>query len=906
MAKAHALEVEEVLRHQCVTLDKGLSSAEVALRLRRHGRNALRRTSRKTTWHILLDQLRSVIVWLLAAAAALAFVFDENVEGAAILIVLALNTAIGFATELKAVRSMEALRRLSLVPAKVRRDGRLYEVSAEHLVPGDIVILEAGDIITADLRLVEAANLQCDESTLTGESVPVSKDIVRLPPDTPAPDRNNIAFKGTAVTAGTGEGIVIATGMESELGRIARLTELAEPERSPLEQRLDRLGGQLVWVTLLLAALIGGLGIWAGRDVLLMATTGVALAVAAVPEGLPVVATVALARGMWRMARRNALIERLSAVETLGATTVVFVDKTGTLTENRMSVAQILLAETTVDLEHGGHATETAFSSGGEAVIPAENEALRLALETAVLCNNASLTGPTQASADSWGVGDPMELALLAAGREGGVERNALLEAFPEVREEAFTTATKMMATFHSRDGACTVAVKGAPESVIASCAKVMTPAGPRTLDAEGRRQWLRRNEAAAGEGMRLIALATKTAATDEEEPFSGLTLIGLVGLLDPLRAGVALAVAECRDAGVDVVMLTGDHAATARKIAADAGLGDYQELKVVELVDVPDLQSLTAAARAELMSAKVFARISPEAKLALVALYQANGAIVAMTGDGVNDAPALKKADIGIAMGQRGTQVAREAAHMVLKDDSFASIVAAMEQGRIIFGNIRKFVVYLMSCNIAEIMVIGIATLSGLPLPLLPLQILYLNLVTDVFPAFALGIGEGDPGVMRRPPRDPAEPVLASAHWSAIVIHAAAITGATLAAFLLALYWLRMGRADAVTISFLTLSLAQIWHVFNMADRHSPLFANEVTRNPWVWAALALTITLVVMATYLPPLASVLALSPPSPEGWTLVLCTSAAPVIAAHAVKAVRGKADTATNDTEASRRC
>jgi Ca2+-transporting ATPase len=903
MADAHALEVEDVLHHQQVTPDRGLSSAEARQRLRRYGPNTLRRTSPKTAWHILANQLRSIIVWLLMGAAGLAFLFDERVEGIAIVVVLAMNTAIGFITELKAVRSMEALRRLSLVPAKVRRDGQVSEVSAEKLVAGDIVILEAGDIVTADLRLIEAANLQCDESTLTGESVPVAKDVRPLAPDTPPHGRQNIAFKGTAITSGSGSGVAVATGMSSELGRIAALTEQAQSERSPLERRLDRLGGQLVWITLLLAALIGGLGIWSGRDVLLMATTAVALAVASVPEGLPVVATVALARGMWRMARRNALIERLSAVETLGATTVILVDKTGTLTENRMSVAQIILADDVIELAWDRAGATNPFTSHGAAVDPANHDPLRMALETAVLCNNASLSGPADSKNGAWGVGDPLELALLAAGRAAGWEPEALRTNAPEVREEAFSTDSKMMATFHRRDGGYTVAVKGAPERVLDSCDKLVTRDGTHALDDDGRKAWLRRNETAAGQGLRLIAVATKMVSSADEAPYTGLTLIGLVGLLDPLREGVVQAVADCRSAGVDILMLTGDQAATARKIAADAGFGDWQTLKVVELRAVPDLESLTEEERRRLRDTKVFARISPESKLALVALHQAHGAIVAMTGDGVNDAPALKKANIGIAMGQRGTQVAREAAHMVLKDDSFASIVAAMQQGRIIFGNIRKFVVYLMSCNSAEIMLIGLATLSGLPLPLLPLQILYLNLVTDVFPAFALGVGEGDRDVMRRPPRDPHEPVLTLRHWGAIFLHGAAITAATLAAFSFALFGLNMARSDAVTISFLTLSLAQTWHVFNMADRRSPLFVNEVTRNPWVWAALAVTISLVMMATHLPILSSVLALSPPSPEGWLLVLSASAVPVIAAQGIRLLQRRRHGAPDSADQS---
>jgi Ca2+-transporting ATPase len=753
------------------------------------------------------------------------------------------------------------------------------------------VVLEGGDVVTADLRLVEAANLQCDESNLTGESAPIIKGVEPVAPDSPLHDRTSMAFKGTAVNSGSGAGVAIATGMATELGRIAVLVEEAQAERSPLEVRLGRLGGQLVWATLTLTVVIAGLGVHAGRDILVMVTTAVALAVAAVPEGLPVVATMALARGMWRMARRNALIERLSVVETLGATTVILVDKTGTLTENRMTVVRLILADGTIEVDQcmvgdGGH-----FTLDQEPVEVTEHEPFRMALEVGVLCNNATLSAGAATGVEAKGVGDPMELALLAAGRKAGLERGALLMKLPEVREEAFSTETNMMATFHRQDGAHLVAVKGAPEAVLARCCRVMTREGSAILDERGREEWLRRNESAAGEGLRVIALANKTAGSAEEDPFGDLFLIGLVGLLDPLRPDVADAVADCRSAGVGVVMLTGDQAATARKIASDVGLGDDEELTVIEMGAVQELDHASQEQRARMMDVEVFARISPAAKLALVSLYQANGAVVAMTGDGVNDAPALKKADIGIAMGQRGTQVAREASDVILKDDAFPSIVAAMHQGRVVFGNIRKFVIYLMSCNLGEIMIIGLATLSGLPLPLLPLQILYLNLVTDIFPAFALGVGEGDADVMRHPPRDPKEPIVGTKHWAAIGAYGMLITAATLAAFVLALTWLDQSAEEAVTVSFLTLALAQLWHVFNIADWHSRLVVNDVTRNPFVWGSLVLCVGLILMAIHLPVLSSLLALSAPGWDSWMLIMGASLMPLLAVQVVKCLGG---------------
>jgi len=880
---------EQVLDDLGVTFDKGLSAAEVKRRRRLYGSNRLRQTKRKSVWTILLDQFNSVIVWLLTAASGLSFYFREWTQGAAILVVLAINSAIGLTTELRAVRSMEALRRLSKVRAKVRRDGHVTEISAEEIVPGDVVMLEGGDIVTADLRLLEAANLQCDESALTGESVPVAKTVEPLDRDSPLAEQTNMAFKGTAVTRGSGAGVAVATGMSTELGQISGLAEEAEAETSPLEKRLDRLGGQLVWATLALTALIAGLGIYAGRDLLTMVETAVALAVAAVPEGLPIVATMALARGMWRMARRNALIERLSAVETLGATTVILTDKTGTLTENRMTVRELLLADGRVVLDAGPEGNRPVFVMHGHALDPNEYDPLASALRVAALCNNASLSDSEGPHGERAAVGDPMEIALLAAARAARLERPELLDRYPEVREEAFTTETKMMATFHRTDAGFLVAVKGAPEAVIEKCTRILTTGGLDSLDETGGQDWLQRNEQVAAEGFRMLALAMKEVRSADEAAYENLTLLGLVGLLDPPRPDVADAIAACREAGVRVVMLTGDHAGTATKIAAEVGLADGEEATAVEASELKNLDQIPHDKRQSLLNALIFARISPKTKLDLVALYQSEGAVVAMTGDGVNDAPALKKADIGIAMGLRGTEVAREAADMVLRDDAFPSVVAAMRQGRIIFGNIQSFVVYLLSCNLSEILIIGVATSTGLPLPLLPLQILYLNLITDVFPAFALGIGEGEADVMRRPPRNPGEPIIDRKRWLSIAAYGVAITLATLAAFVLALSWLEMNEEQAITISFLALAFAQLWHVFNMRDRASGLFRNEVTTNRFVWGALALCTLLIGLAVYLPGLSSMLTLSAPDADGWALAAGMSLLPLLVGQTIKVI-----------------
>lgn len=851
----------------------GLAPDEVARRLKEYGPNRLRRQKRKSLLTILQHQFASVIVWLLTAAAVLSFVLGDLADGIAIVGVLVINGAIGFFTELRAARSMEALMRIAEVRTRVRRSGEERMIEAHELVPGDLVVLDAGDMVTADLRLTEASNLQADESVLTGESVPVGKAVEPVAEEAAIGDRTSMAFKGTAITQGTGQGIVVATSMATEIGRISDLAQSAEGEAAPLERRLDRLGHRLVWLTLALAALIIGAGVLQGNDLAAMIQTGVALAVAAVPEGLPVVATLSLARGMWRMSERNALITRLSSVETLGATTVILTDKTGTLTENRMMVVGYLLAGEDVEVEDGGE----GFAAKGGAVDPADDDRLGWALKLGALCNNAQFGD----GSDDARAGDPMEIALLAVAKRGGMPKGDLLEKHPETREHAFDPDRKMMATVHRQNGDHLFAVKGAPEAVIKVCTEVMGPDGAEPLDDAGREDWTQRNAAAARDGLRLLALAMKRGAGDAA-PYEGLTLVGLVCLADPIRKDVPDAIAASRAAGVRVVMLTGDHADTAQAIAEAAGLADG-DLTVIEGSEIAGIDAEAAGEdlRARALEADVFARVAPETKLTLVSIYQQAGHVVAMTGDGVNDAPALKKADIGIAMGQRGTEVAKEAAHMVLRDDAFATIVAAMRQGRVIFGNIRKFVIYLMSCNVSEVLVVGLAVGAGLPVPLLPLQILFLNLVTDVFPAFALGLGRGDGNVMRRPPRDPAEAIVDRQRWMLIGALGAAITLATLGAFGLALYWLGLGNGQAVTVAFLTLALAQLWNVFNMRDPDAGPFRNDVTRNPYVWGALALCFGLIALALWFPPLTELLGLPYPGGRGLALAALASFMPLV-------------------------
>lgn len=858
---------EEVAGELGVDPAVGLAPEEVQRKRKRYGPNRLREHKERSAWSVMVDQFKSLIIILLVVAAVVALLYGQMLEGMAIIAVIFINAALGFATEYRAVKSMEALHKMGGVRCRVRREGEVRTVSAEQLVPGDVVLVEGGDVMTADLRLVEASKLQADESALTGESVPVDKGIESVDAGVPLAERSCMLFKGTSVTRGAGTGVVTSTGMNTELGGITRLVQEAEEERTPLERRLDRLGNRLIWVTLAITVFVAGSGILAGKEWLLMVETGIALAVATIPEGLPIVATIALARGMHRMARRNALVNRLSSVETLGATNLIFTDKTGTLTENRMTVRELRTAGGRTLLEQNG--VEPIKLQ--EHFDPLQAVPAKAMVWVSLLCNNASL-GESGTSS-----GDPLEVALLRAGETFGLNREAVLQYFPEVHEDAFDPETRMMATWHRAGEALWVAVKGAPEAVIGCSKHVLTGEGLKPLKKKEREHWENENEAMARSGLRVLAVALKKAESRKESAFENLVLAGLVGLADPPREDVKPAIEQCKAAGIRVVMGTGDHAVTARNIAASVGLVEDEQAPVISSHELETV--LERANHREQHEVQIFARISPKQKLDLIEHYQNRGYIVAMTGDGVNDAPALKKADIGIAMGQRGTEVAREASDMVLQDDAFSTIVAAIEQGRVIFGNIRRFVYYLLSCNVSEVLVVGLASLLSAPLPILPLQILYLNLVTDIFPALALGMGQGEKNIMLRPPRDPGEAILTRRHWLGITGFSLLITAAVLGAMFYALHVLDLPREEAVTISFLTLALSQLWHVFNMRGVQTGFIWNEITRNRYVWGAIVLCLALIAIAVWLPGLAYVMQITPPDANGWILILAASLIP---------------------------
>lgn len=875
----------EQVYEQLQCSQQGLAQAQIESRLKHFGQNRIELQDSRGLWAILLAQLKSLMVLFLFAASLLALSLGDNLEAIAILAVIFFNTLIGFLTELRAVRSMQALRLIGSVTTRVIRDGELSTIIADELVPGDIVLLEGGDVVTADLRVIDSSRLQLDESTLTGESMPVSKDSTIASADSTLIDRKNMLYRGTSVTRGSVTALVVATAMHTELGRIAAMVEQGEEdELTPLEQRLDKMGRKLIWLTLVLTLLVTVSGVLAGKSLWLMVQTGIALAVAAIPEGLPVVATLALARGMWRMARRHALINKLSAVETLGATSVICTDKTGTLTENRMTVQHYALSGGDVRLTGEGLSQEGGFYQQQQRLIPADLQNLNEALRIGVLCSNATIQ---QQQIN----GDPLEVALLIAAAKAGMSQQLARESWPELKEEAFDPVSRMMATYHQGPGQLYVAVKGGPEAVIKHCTSVLDEQGHHHEMTEVlRQQWLKRNEEIANGGLRVLAVARKQVTGISEQPYADLCLVALVGMQDPPRAEVAEAIADCQKAGIHVVMVTGDQEHTARSVANAVGLNIKAAPQVIQGEVLDAVESMDAEERQQILDCRIFCRVSPQQKLNLISLHQQAGSVVAMTGDGVNDAPALKKADIGVAMGQRGTQVAREAADMVLKDDAFSTITAAVQQGRVIFNNIRRFVVYLLSCNLSEVMVVGIATILNAPLPLLPMQILFLNLVTDVFPALALGMGEGDKSVMRESPRHKEELLLTPAHWWLIVLYGLLITVSVLAVFFSALYLFSWPEGEAITMSFLCIAFAQLWHVFNMRQVSSRWWKNDVVANIYVWMALGLCSVLIISYLMIPLLAQVLSLQELTMQQWLIVLGMSLMPYVIVQTILLIK----------------
>jgi Ca2+-transporting ATPase len=901
---AHTRPGDEVARLLGVDPEHGLHPDEAAARLGAHGPNALPEARQRPLWQLFLDQFRSVLVGLLGAAAVVAFATGDPAEGVAILAVLLLNALVGFATEWRARQALDALRRQAHATARVRRGGREHPADAADLVPGDVVVLSAGDRVPADVRLLSAASLRAEESALTGESAAVAKHPGPAPADAPLAERHGMLHLGTAVAAGSGVAVVTATGPHTELGHIGRLVAAAEQEATPLERRLDELGRRLVYLVTGIAVAVFVLG-WLRGPAALLAGEGsadpghaqsplvqlvevaISLAVAAVPEGLPAVTTLVLALGVLRMARQNALVRRLSAVETLGSTTVICSDKTGTLTQNRMTVQQVRPpsgeAAYTIQRNVGTMQRDVAARRAGEI--------LRLA-RVCVLCNEAAFD--PGAAGDARATGDPTETALLLwAADTAGVDVPALRAAHPQRAAVPFSSETRRMITVHdlpAADGGGRVALlKGAPSAVLALCGTWAGPDGAAVpLTDADRARFVAENEAMAADALRVLALAERPHDDGADPEAGGYTLLGLVGMIDPPRPEAAAAIAEAHAAGIRTVMLTGDQIETARAIARQLGLNNGPDRADVVALHARDLEGADPARLAQLArEADVFARVSPEDKLRIVAALQGSGEVVAVTGDGVNDAPALKKADIGVAMGERGTEVAKEAADVVLSDDNFATIVRAVAGGRTIYANLLKFVHFLFACNLAEVLTIFAAVLLGWPLPLLPLQILWVNLVTDVFPALALAVEPADPDVMRRRPRPSGESLLSPGFLGMVAWQGAVLALVVLACYRWALDAYGPG-AHARTIALLSLVGVQGAQLFNSRSRRRSGLRG-LAHVPYIWAATGSLVLLQALALYLRPLGRVLGTVPPNPSDWAVTALSFAAPVAAVEVVKLI-----------------
>lgn len=877
-------------------IETGLTRVEAARRLSQYGPNTLVAAHQRSALVILLAQFRSLIVALLVAATSIAFAMGESIEAVAILVVIAINAAIGFLTEWKAEQALSALQKQTVRVAHVIREGAESEIPAAELVPGDLVVLMAGTRVPADGRIVESARLQIEEAALTGESHAVTKTSELLQDKNAAlGDRLNMAFLGTTITDGRGQLLVTATAAQTEVGKIGTLIDEATTRATPLEQKLAQLGRLLIVVVLALCTVIVLAGWLRGvTDFWHMLEIGLSLAIAAVPEGLPAVATMTLALGMQRMARMRALVRRLPAVETLGCTTVICTDKTGTLTRNEMTVCVYVLDQRRIEVTGTGYASEGTFQDGDKPVDPRSDEHLGLALRIGALCNDAKVE---RADGRETVLGDPTEAALIVAAEKAGMTLAVLDPGFPRISEVPFDSTSKRMVTVHRTPQGQTIAfVKGSPGTLLAASIAHVRAAGVTPLTPEDRQYWEESNKRLAGAALRVLGLAYRELPEgySEGEFARELIFVGLVGMSDPLREEAKAAIATCREAGIRTVMITGDQQPTAAEIARQLGIDRALDGSPLRTVHGRELKNLDEAGwKRAVADVAVFARVSPEHKLQIVEALQQQGQVVAMTGDGVNDAPALKKADIGIAMGIKGTEIAKENADMVITDDNFASIVGAVEQGRIIYGNIIRFLHYLLSCNFSEILTVFIAFMIGWPLPLAALQILWLNLITDIFPAFALALEPSGSDMMKRPPRDPKEALLTPRFIGLIVWQGLLLAGVTLLAFGLGLQKYGTegaGLRQATTMAFMTLALAQVFHAFNARSQKRSVFTSRLFTNVWLWSAVAICLVLQAAAVYVPLLQKVLQTVPPSASDWGMIAACSLAPVAVIELVKVMQ----------------
>ncbi|MDD5301217.1 MAG: calcium-translocating P-type ATPase, PMCA-type [Gallionella sp.] len=848
----HMLSSDEVAQRLETNLQSGLSSVNAAERLARFGFNSLQEKRARPPWIMLLDQFTDFMIAVLIAAAVISGIVGDVSDTIAIIVIVILNAVIGFIQEYRAERAMAALKRMAESSAHVLRDGQKKVVNASKLVPGDMVLLEAGNVVPADLRIIEAARLKIDESALTGESVAVEKQAQVLSiPVTSLGDKTCMAYKGTIVTYGRARGLVVATGMNSELGKIATLLNESSESKTPMQKRLANLGKRLAIAALAICVLVFVIGMLRGEPMLLMFMTALSLAVAAIPSALPAVVTISLALGAHKMVKQNALIRRLPAVETLGSVTFICSDKTGTLTQNKMYVTAIYADGTLCDPLNEGRNTEPW---------PTLFRALALS-------NDAHLDHHNKAC------GEPTEAALLHAAQVAGYNKTALEQQMPRLMELPFDSERKRMTTFHGTDEGIVAYTKGSPEAVILQCSRILMAGGEQPID---RASLLRQAEAMAADGLRVLAFAFRRwtslpASEQPDELENGLVFLGLSGLIDPPRSEVPEAVSLCKSAGIIPVMITGDHPVTARAIAHKLGIltdGDDRVMTGTELAQLDQ-----AAFEIEVEQVRVYARVDPAQKIKIVRALQDKGEIVAMTGDGVNDAPALKTADIGIAMGKGGTDVAREAAHMVLLDDNFATIVQAVRHGRRLYDNIRKFIRYGITTNSAEVWTVFLAPFLGLPIPLLPIQILWVNLITDGLPGLALTAEPAERGIMRRPPRPPQESLFSHGMWQHMIWVGLLMGGVCLLTQAWALY---SGSAHWQTMVFTVLTLSQLAHIMAIRSERESLFAIGFLSNPAMAATVIFTFMLQMATIYMPSLNPIFKTQPLSMSELALCLALS------------------------------
>lgn len=839
----YTYSAEEVISIVQANPVRGLSSEEARRRLDQHGPNELQAPHRVSPLTLFLEQFKNVLIIILLIAAALSAFLGHTIESAAIAVIVLFAVFLGFVQEYRAERAMEALQRMAAPTAHVLRDGEEGIIPTREIVPGDMVSLHAGDRIPADLRMLEAVNLQVDESVLTGESIPVVKDPAPLKdPHLALGERSNIAFSGTSVTYGRGRGVVVATGMLTEFGKVAQLLQTVKSGRTPLQENLDKVGHQMARAALVVVILIVALGLLREEPLLKMLIFGIALAVAVVPEALPAVVTISLAIGVQRMAKRNALVRRLHAVETLGSTSIICSDKTGTLTKNEMTVRRIYVTDKLIEITGAGYEPKGEILHDGKPV--AELEAIRRLLKAAVLSSDAILQHDQESR---WHIqGDPTEGALVVAAAKAGLHKQDLDAEFPRVNEIPFTSETKRMTTLHSTPSGAVAYSKGAPEIIVESCTMHLTTGGERLFNTKEKELILSVAKEMASQALRVLAVAYKPRARIENAERE-MFFLGLIGMIDPPRPEAKDAVRRCKEAGIKVVMITGDHPVTGETVARELGILNKGLMLTGTQLDAMSDEEFER----QVLHIEVYARVSPQHKLRIVSAFQNHGEIVAMTGDGVNDAPALKKADIGIAMGITGTDVTKEASVVILTDDNFASIVAAVEEGRGIYGNIKKYLMYLLSSNLGEILLMTCATLIGLPFPLTAVQILYVNLATDGLPALALSVDPPEEDLMHRPPRKRTDGIftrpvtalmLAGGLWSAIV---------NIGIFSWALHS-RSSIEEAMTMTFVSLVLIQFFKAYNFRSDHQSVL-HKPSANKWLNWAVIWELMLLTLIVYLP-----------------------------------------------------